>query len=123
LNSINAIDTWFMTVHIIEDDPGVRDALSELCRAIGKNVVAYGDGETFLNEQSAAREDVVLVDLMLPGMSGADIIRKLGETVGGPKVIAISGLSAGEIQRVMRGLGDVPIMRKPLGPELVMRLF
>lgn len=36
-----------MTVHIVEDDDGVRDALSELCKSVGRKVRLYPDGETF----------------------------------------------------------------------------
>ena len=112
-----------MTVHIVEDDIGVRDALSELCRSIGRRVKTYADGESFQTATGIAPTDVVLVDLGLPGESGPAVVRRVRALPEPPKVIVISGLPLSDISIAMSGLSDVLVMRKPLIGGLLRELM
>jgi RNA polymerase sigma factor (sigma-70 family) len=60
-------------VYLVDDDPGVRDSLTLLLRLHGYLPVAFASGEAFLDAVDAVREAVVLLDLRLSGMSGADV--------------------------------------------------
>ncbi len=111
-----------MTVHIVEDDHGVRDALSELCRSVGHRVELYPDGESFGSGEKVAASDVVLVDLGLPGEHGTEVIRRVTALPSAPKVIVISGLPMAEIVFAMREFADVLVMRKPLTSDLLANL-
>ncbi len=112
-----------MTVHIVEDDHGVRDALSELCLSVGRNVRLYPDGETFGFGADVKPTDVVVVDLCLPGIHGIEVIRRIHALPSPAKVIVISGLPLTEIMFVMREFADVAILRKPLASEFVTMLM
>ena len=112
-----------MTVHIVEDDHGVRDALSELCRSVGRKVRLYADGEEFCRDPVLAATDVVLIDLGLPGMHGTEVIRRIATFAVQPKVIVISGLPLGEISHALRDFVDVHVMRKPLAGDLLISLL
>lgn len=108
-----------MTVHIVEDDHGVRDALSELCRSVGRKVALYADGEAFGTGANVAPTDVVLVDLGLPGEHGSAVIRRIRSMASPPKVIVISGLPMADIKLAMREFANIAVMRKPLSSELL----
>ncbi len=108
-----------MTVHIVEDDYGVRDALSELCRAVGRTVRVYPDGEAFASGANVEPEDTVLVDIGLPGEPGTEVVRRLFRLPLPPTVIVISGLPLADIHHAMRDFSDVIVMRKPLTSELL----
>lgn len=108
-----------MTVHIVEDDPGVRDALSELCRSVGRKVRLYETCQAFGNGEQVVGNDVVLVDLQLPDAMGSEIVRRVRSRRSPPKVVVISGLSQSEIRTAMRGLESITVMRKPLSPEIL----
>lgn len=108
-----------MTVHIIEDDPSVRDALGELCRSFGRRVALYDSCKAFGAGDQCVGNDVVLVDLGLPDASGTEIVRKVRNRPWPPRVVVISGLSQGEISRAMQGLEQVTVIRKPLSPDIL----
>jgi FixJ family two-component response regulator len=108
-----------VTVHILEDDPGVSDSLDMLLRGMGHRTVAHPDAESFFAADIPGPEDVVVVDLMLPGISGARVIRWLSRLKEPPRVVAISGQPRAAIEAQLRGLEHLPVLRKPLSPELV----
>lgn len=112
-----------MTVHIVEDDNGVRDALSELCRSVGRKVRLYPDGESFGSGEDVKPSDVVLVDIGLPGELGSAVVRRIAALPSPPRVIVISGLPMVDITQAMRDFRDVLIMRKPLSGELIAHLL
>jgi FixJ family two-component response regulator len=112
-----------MTVHIVEDDPGVRDALSELCRAVGRKVRLYPTGEAFGLGSDVASSDVVLVDLGLPGESGSSVIRRVQAMASPPRMVVISGLPMAEIAAAMREFTGLAVMRKPLSGDIVSLLM
>ncbi len=106
-----------MTVHILEDDPGVSDSLDVLLRGMGHRTVAHADAESFFAADVPGPEDLVVVDLMLPGISGARVIRWLSRLKEPPRVVAISGQPRSAIDAQLRGLEHCPVLRKPLSPE------
>ena len=63
-------------VYIVDDDSGVRDSLQILLRLHGYAAMSFSTGEEFvasLDESRARAGGVVLLDLRLPGMSGAQV--------------------------------------------------
>lgn len=65
------------TVYIVDDDAGVRDSLEILLRLHGYAPVSFASGEDFLDEVAGRSSGVVLLDLRLPGMSGAQVQAEL----------------------------------------------
>ena len=107
------------TIHIIEDDWGVRDALIELVRGFGHRVAAYADGEAFMQAGTPLPDDVIFVDLGLPGVGGQHVIKWLKGLAQPPRVVAISGRSRGDIEAALRDLPNLPLLRKPLAAESI----
>ncbi|MCU0884127.1 MAG: response regulator [Beijerinckiaceae bacterium] len=112
-----------MTVHIVEDDDGVRDALAELCKSVGRRVRLYPDGEAFGAGTDVSPSDVVLVDLGLPGEHGSEVIRRIHALPVPPRVIVISGLPLADIHFAMREFANIAVMRKPLTSDLLTLLM
>jgi len=103
-----------LRVHIVEDDTAVADALSVVLSDFGHSVKCYPDGETFLENASPASEDVVIVDVGLPGIGGDDVIRHLNAMQNVPRIIAISGKPKNALERRLSGLPSHVLLRKPL---------
>jgi len=89
---------------VVEDDDRIRRALRLALEDEGYDVDEAGDGEQGLAAHSRTSPDVVLVDLMLPGMSGFDVCRELRKTSGVPILVVtaradthdvVAGLEAG----------------------------
>jgi len=62
---------------LVDDEPLITDSLSYSLRREGFDVKAVGDGAIALQEILAFQPDLVVLDIMLPGMSGLEICRRL----------------------------------------------
>ena len=71
-------------VLIVEDEASLADPLAFLLRKEGFEVTIAGDGPTALESFDAEGADIVLLDLMLPGMSGTDVCKRLRVTSSVP---------------------------------------
>jgi len=73
------------TVLAIEDDPAILRGLCDNLRFEGYDVIAASDGETGYRMQQERKPDLIVLDLMLPRMSGFELCRKLrGEGIQTP---------------------------------------
>jgi DNA-binding response OmpR family regulator len=64
-------------VLVVDDEPGVRAALTRGLGAEGMDVVAVGDGPTGLAQAGTGAFDVVVLDVVLPGLSGYRVLERL----------------------------------------------
>src|SRR3954447_22890549 len=64
-------------VLVVDDEPGVRKALQRGLRAKDMDVVTAADGPTGLQLASTGSFDVILLDIMLPGLSGYRVLERL----------------------------------------------
>ncbi|WP_312846829.1 response regulator [Stappia sediminis] len=110
-----------MTIHIVEDDPGVSDALALLLASIGHETATYPDAESFFEVNPPGDRDTVIVDLGLPGLTGIQVIRWVKRLKHQPRVIAISGQSSRAIDRLLDGETADVLLRKPLQEETLLR--
>lgn len=76
---------------VVDDQPEIRDILRTLLESEGYEVVSAEDGRAALKLQAATPADLVIVDLVMPGMNGLDMICEFRQRFGGVKIIAMSG--------------------------------
>ncbi len=107
------------TIHIVEDDAGVRDALAELCQSTGAAVATYPDLRSFRSDGVVSSGDCILVDLDLPDGRGEELVKSVRQSKAATRIIVISGLSSPAIRDALRGIEGVPIVRKPLTADLL----
>ena len=62
---------------VVDDDTGVREALSEFLLSLGYAVVAVENGEEALAEYEKGDFDVVMADLIMPNMDGMELLRRI----------------------------------------------
>ena len=62
---------------VVEDEPALADAVTYALRGDGHEVEAVGDGERALDEARGRPYDLLVLDLMLPGVSGVEVCRRL----------------------------------------------
>ncbi len=67
-------------VLIAEDDDHMRDALQELLSGAGYRVIAAEDGLEALDWLSRVTVDLIIVDILMPGLGGPELIRRLRQT-------------------------------------------
>ncbi|CAN5240156.1 response regulator transcription factor [soil metagenome] len=109
-------------VLVVDDDHTVREVVVSYLRAGGHQVAEADDGESALREMRERPADLVVLDLMLPGIDGLEVCRRLRELSDVP-VIMLTALGT-ETDRVL-GLeqGADDYVTKPFSPrELVLRV-
>ena len=109
-------------VLVVEDEPAVRDALGYSLRGEGFDVDAASDGEAGLRAAQSGDYDVVILDLMLPKMSGTEVCRRLRSESAVP-IIMLTAKGA-ELDRVLGlEIGADDYVTKPFSmAELIGRI-
>jgi two-component system, NtrC family, nitrogen regulation response regulator NtrX len=105
------------SVLIVDDEAGVRSALSGVLRDEGYTVDAVDSGEVCLDRVSRAPYDVIVLDIWLPGMDGLATLARLRERRVDSPVVMISG--HGNIESAVRAIkmGAFDFVEKPLSLE------
>ena len=105
------------TVLIVDDEAGVRSALSGVLRDEGYVVEAVESGEACLDRVVRAPYDVIVLDIWLPGMDGLATLARLRERRVDAPVVMISG--HGNIESAVKAikLGAYDFVEKPLSLE------
>ncbi|HNP59952.1 MAG: response regulator [Nitrospirales bacterium] len=62
---------------VVDDDKGVREALSEFLLSLGYTVVMAENGEEALNQYRKGDFDVIMADLIMPNMDGMELLRRI----------------------------------------------
>jgi two-component system cell cycle sensor histidine kinase/response regulator CckA len=110
-------------VLIVEDDLAVRDVMARTLREYGYTVqgAASGSDALALAEQLEDPPRLVIVDMVMPGMSGSQVAARLTERWPGLPVLFTSGYTA--VDPAGRGLLDPErnFIQKPLDPDLLAR--
>ncbi len=109
-------------VLVVEDEESYSEALAYMLRKEGFEVAIAADGHTALVEFDRNGADIVLLDLMLPGLPGTEVCRTIRQTSNVP-VIMVSAKDD-EVDKVVGlELGADDYVTKPYSPrELVARI-
>jgi DNA-binding response OmpR family regulator len=109
-------------VLVVDDDLTVREVLTTYLRAHGHDVVEAGDGVEAMHRVRADEPDLVVLDVMLPGMDGREVCRRL-RARGDIPIIMLTALGR-EADRVHGlELGADDYLGKPFSPrELALRV-
>ncbi len=105
------------SILIVDDEPGVRSALSGVLRDEGYEVDAVDSGEACLERLARNGYDVVVLDVWLPGMDGLSTLARMRERQFEAQVVVISG--HGNIESAVRAIkmGAFDFVEKPLSLE------
>ncbi len=107
------------TVLIVEDESNILEALTFILSRAGWDVRGHGKGDTALAEVARVRPDILVLDVMLPGQSGFDILRALRAepaTRNLPVVMLTAKGQAQDRDHAM-GLGASAFLTKPFSND------
>ena len=105
------------SILIVDDEPGVRSALSGVLRDEGYEVESAESGEACLDRLARQAYDVVVLDIWLPGMDGLATLARMRERQIDSQVVIISG--HGNVESAVRAIkmGAFDFVEKPLSLE------
>jgi CheY-like chemotaxis protein len=104
-------------VLVVEDDPSSRELLVELLTQWGYEPLPVGSAEEAEFAVRNKRMDAAIVDVFLPGRSGATLMSRLRERFPQAVLIGVSAMSDAAMARKCKGLGADLFIGKPVMPD------
>ncbi len=107
------------TVLIVDDDPKIRDLLRLYVEREGHRTVFAGDGDAALAAATRARPDLVLLDIMLPGVDGLEVCRRIRDESDVP-ILLLTARSGDSDKVIGLDIGADDYVVKPFSPRELM---
>jgi len=110
------------TVLVVDDDEAIRRLVAQVLRSGGHDVVVAADGRDALSALSALPRppDLLLTDVVMPGMKGPELVRALRERLPALRVVFMSGYAGDVLRRC--DLDGAAFLPKPFTPAAVLGL-
>ena len=109
-------------VLVVEDDPAAAEMLSIALRQAGFETAVVSEGSKAMPALRELKPDLVLLDLMLPGMSGIDVCRAIRAESGIPIVVLTAKSDTTDVVLGLESGADDYMIKPPKTQELVARL-
>ena len=100
-------------VHVVDDDPAMRDSLGFLLDTEGFGVRLYADGADLLAGLGPVAEGCVLTDIRMPGIDGLELLRRLRATGHELPVVMMTGHGDVSLAVAAMKLGACDFIEKP----------
>lgn len=104
-------------VYVVDDEIGVREEFRRILEESGRTVETYATSEAFLEAYRPGKEACLLIDASLPGMSGVELLERLGQIDESHRLTAIMITGRGEVSTAVRAMkaGASDFIEKPIG--------
>jgi len=119
LTRSSSLEAGSGTVLVVDDEPMILAFSKEGLKRLGYEVLTAADGQKACEvfQSHSGRIDIVLLDLVMPGITGLETCRRLREIKPGLKVLLSSGYISAEVVRDARLAGAVGFIGKPYSLE------
>jgi PAS domain S-box-containing protein len=107
------------SILVIDDDPDVRSFIAATLEEQGYKVRQASDGRGGVAEIERAPADLVIIDFIMPGLSGAEVANQILANRPGQPILFVSGYS--ETEAVKRIAPDAPLLAKPFRAEALQK--
>ncbi|MDQ4055053.1 MAG: response regulator transcription factor [Actinomycetota bacterium] len=110
-------------VLVVDDDQTVREVVVSYLKAAGHSVAEAADGASALDALKERPADLIVLDLMMPGVDGLEVCRRLRQEDNDVPVIMLTALGTEQDRVVGLEIGADDYVTKPFSPrELVLRV-
>ncbi len=100
-------------IHVIDDEPVIHDVLGQLLTSEGYEVEISASGEEALEKFPSQSFDVILLDLLMPGMDGIEVLRRIRKVDPLAAVIIITAYGSVESAIAAMKIGALDYVQKP----------
>jgi len=107
------------SILVVDDDPDIRALIEAVLETAGYEVALAADGKAALNKLKRRAYDLVVLDIMMPGMSGYEVleqIRAMPSRASTPVIVVTAKHEPGGVMREVKG-GVLDHLAKPFMPE------
>lgn len=109
---------------VVDDEESIRDILQRMLEGIGYEVITADDGRDALYKLSLGEARIVLLDMKMPGMTGLDMLKKLGNDISNYCIIMVTVITDSQIAIDSMKLGAMDYITKPFDQdELIAKLY
>jgi DNA-binding response OmpR family regulator len=105
------------TILVIDDEPDILNGYQAILEREGYRVITAPDGQSGLTRALREHYDLVIVDLMMPRISGFIILERVKEALPGRPVIMLTASRAAEQRAYAEFLGVDAYLIKPVAPQ------
>ncbi len=106
-------------IMLVEDEDGVRNIAATLLKSRGYEVIQAADGEEALELiiENEGQIDLLISDVILPGIDGPSLLKKARAYLGNARVMFISGYSEGDLTKTLDEDVEISFLPKPFRME------
>lgn len=106
-------------IFLVDDDYQLRDSLALFLDESGFEVAEASNGAQAIQAIFDFKPDLLITDLMMPGMSGLSVLEKMKERCPSMKIVVMSGLNDKNTKEKVHRLGAFTFLQKPVNLEQI----
>lgn len=110
-----------LAISVIDDDAPVLRATVALLRALGHEPTGFDSAASFLSHYGGRRDDCIVADIHMPGMTGIELRRTLRARGDATPLILVTGAARPHLRRQAMQAGVVDILKKPFGADALLQ--
>jgi FixJ family two-component response regulator len=110
-------------IYLIDDDKSVRRAFELFIKSAGMKFQSFESADDFIAERTPGLNDILVLDLNLPGMNGIDLLKKLDHDKIHVPVIVVTAFDDPQSRAYCKKYGVLAYMRKPVDGEALIDLL
>ena len=112
-----------LKILVVDDQSGMRETLSDILQDAGYIVEAAGDGYCAIKKAGKQFFDIILMDVIMPGINGVEAIKEIKKTNKQTKFILMTAYSAETLINEALKLGIYKYINKPFPPEQIISIL
>jgi CheY-like chemotaxis protein len=117
--SISSPAPQMLRLLVVDDDAAVRATIAGILMEDGHSVEAVASGASALTLLQENEYDLVVVDFLMPGMTGTELIKAVGEFREGVRFLLVSGYA--DSNEIANAREHADLLRKPFTPDELRR--
>lgn len=111
-----------MKIIVVDDEPVVADTLVDILNGEGYNAISASNGSSAIESAARFSPDVVVSDVIMPGLSGIDTAKAILKQIPNCRIILFSGQAA-SVDLVVEASKDgysFEVLAKPIDPDVLL---
>jgi two-component system nitrogen regulation response regulator GlnG len=110
-------------IYIIDDDKYVRRGFEILFKSAGLDCISFGRAEEFLEILNTLENDIIILDMHMPGMNGCELLEYLSGQEKFLPVIVVTAYDEAASRECAKNYGALAYLRKPVDSEALIDLI